>query len=212
MLPYKDFDELNEAVGLNRSEDYEEYFDVMDLPDEDKKKRVTLAEKLGDNFLLVLAFLFTVQQYQQIDWTVIQLRFEYAYRDALSGTIKTDEYLDDYIKWFSYDVTDSTREHVDDPYYYSADRSRLMAENESASTWSYDDYSQALQSGMKRKQWKTQRDKRVRESHAQADGKIIGIDELFFVGNSLFRFPRDDMYSPDAADRVNCRCVAKYLK
>ena len=67
-----DYDELNELVGMNRSEDYEDYFGIMDLSDSDKEKRIELAERLEDNFLLVLAFLFTMQQYQSINWQTIR--------------------------------------------------------------------------------------------------------------------------------------------
>ena len=131
MLEVRDYDELNTLVGTSRSEDYEDYFEIMELSDSDKENRIELAEKLGDNFLLVLAFLFTMQQYQSINWETIRTRFESAYREALAGTIVIDEYLDSYIEQFSYDVTESTQNHVNDLYYYSFDRSRLMAENES---------------------------------------------------------------------------------
>ena len=130
MLDVRDYDELNGLVGMSRSEDYEDYFGVMDLPDAGKEKRIELAERLVDNFLLVLAFIFTIQQYQAINWETIRTRFESAYRDALEGTIVLDEYLDSYIRQFSYDVTKSTQNHVDEPYYYSLDRSMVMAENE----------------------------------------------------------------------------------
>ena len=86
MLDIRSFDELNNIVGLNRSEDFDTYFDVMDIPEEDKKNRISLAEDLMDDFLVVLALLFSMQQYEQpIDWAVIQVRFESAYRKALDG-------------------------------------------------------------------------------------------------------------------------------
>lgn len=50
MLDINDYDELNEVVGMKRSEDYSDYFDVMEISDEEKGKRIDLAEKLGDNF------------------------------------------------------------------------------------------------------------------------------------------------------------------
>ena len=50
MLDVRDYDELNKLVGLNRSEEYSDYFGVMDLSDADKENRIELAEKLGDNF------------------------------------------------------------------------------------------------------------------------------------------------------------------
>ena len=40
MLQARTFDELNEMVGMNRSESFEDYFDVMDISEEEKEKLV----------------------------------------------------------------------------------------------------------------------------------------------------------------------------
>lgn len=211
MLDVRDYDELNELVGLNRSEEYSDYFGVMDLPDADKENRIELAEKLGDNFLLVLAFLFTMQQYQTINWETIRTRFENAYRDALEEAIILDEYLDSYIRQFSYDVTESTQNHVNDPYYYSMDRSRLMAENEANTAWNYSDFQSAIQSGYTRKQWIDIRDRRERETHRAVGGTVKPINEPFMVGNSFMMFPKDKAtFGADSSEIINCRCSAVY--
>ncbi len=211
MLQARTFDELNEMVGMNRSESFEDYFDVMDISEEEKEKRISLAERLEDNFLFVLAFLFTMQQYEQINWETIKYRFETAYRDALNGVIDIDDYLDDYIVQFANDAVEVTQSHIDDPYYYSQDRARLNAENESNSSWNYSDYADAIRQGKTRKQWRTMRDKKVRESHSAVEGKTIPITDVFYVGGSFFRFPKDSFYSPNAADVINCRCSIRYL-
>lgn len=211
MLDVRDYDELNELVGMNRSEEYSDYFGVMDLSDADKENRIELAEKLGDNFLLVLAFLFTMQQYQTINWETIRTRFENAYRDALEEAIILDEYLDSYIRQFSYDVTESTQNHVNDPYYYSMDRSRLMAENEANTAWNYSDFQSAIQNGYTRKQWIDIRDRRERETHRKVGRTVIPIEELFSVGSTFMRFPKDQIFSPPASETANCRCSIRYF-
>lgn len=211
MLGIRTFDELNNAVGIKRSEDYEEYFGEMDISDQQKKKRISLAEKLGDNFLLVLAFLFTMQQYQTINWETIQIRFESAYRDALKNTMIIDDYLDTYIRQFSYDVAESTQNHVDDPYYYSLDRSRVMAENESNTSWNYSDFQGAIRAGYTKKRWVDIRDKRERETHRKVGGTIKPIEEVFLVGNTFMRFPKDQAFFPPASETANCRCSIQYF-
>ena len=211
MLDVMDYDELNKLVGMNRSEDYEDYFGIMDLSDSDKEKRIELAERLEDNFLLVLAFLFTMQQYQSINWQTIRTRFESAYRDALEGVIILDEYLDSYIRQFSYDVTKSTQNHANDPYYYSMDRSRLMAENEANTAWNYSDFQSAIQNGYTRKQWIDIRDKKERETHRKVGRTVIPIEELFSVGSTFMRFPKDQAFSPPASETANCRCSIRYF-
>ena len=61
MLGFQDYNELNNIVGLTRSEDYQEYFSDMDLSDDDKEKRIELAQEMENNFLFVLALIFTMQ-------------------------------------------------------------------------------------------------------------------------------------------------------
>ena len=212
MLEVRDYDELNTLVGTNRSEDYKDYFEIMELSEPDKENRIELAEKLGDNFLLVLAFLFTMQQYQSINWETIRTRFESAYREALAGTIVIDEYLDSYIEQFSYDVTESTQNHVNDLYYYSFDRSRLMAENESNTVWNYSDFQTAIQNGYTRKQWIDVRDRRERETHRAVGRTIKPIDEPFMVGDSLMMFPKDSAtFGANSSEIANCRCSIRYF-
>lgn len=212
MLEVRDYDELNTLVGTSRSEDYEDYFEIMELSDSDKENRIELAEKLGDNFLLVLAFLFTMQQYQSINWETIRTRFESAYREALAGTIVIDEYLDSYIEQFSYDVTESTQNHVNDLYYYSFDRSRLMAENESNTVWNYSDFQTAIQNGYTRKQWIDIRDRRERDTHRAVGRTIKPINEPFIVGDSLMMFPKDSAtFGASSSEIANCRCSIRYF-
>ena len=210
MLDIRDYDELNEIVGMNRSEDFSDYFDVMDLSDQDKEKRITLAEKLEDNFLFVLAYLFAIQQYANVDWEEIRIRFESAYRNALENTIIIDEYLDLYIRQFAYDMVDSTQSHIDDPYYYSHDRARFAAENESNSSWNYADYQEAIQYGKTKKRWVDVRDKRERESHRQVGGTVKPIDEPFAVGGSLMQFAKDISLGAASSEIINCRCKTIY--
>lgn len=210
MLEITNFDELNAIVGLNRSEDYDKYFEVMELSDSDKQKRIGLAEELGDNFLLVLAFLFTAQQYQNINWESIRERFENAYRNALKNFITIDDYLDMYIRQFSYDVTESTQNHVNDPYYYSIDRSRVMAENESNTSWNYSDYQSAIRAGYTRKKWIDIRDKRERETHRAVGGTVKPINEPFIVGSSFLQFAKDTSLGASSSEIVNCRCSTIY--
>lgn len=205
------FDELNQLVENPRSEPYEEYFSAMNITEEEKKKRISLAEKLEENFLYVLILLFTMQQYNSVDWEKARKEFETCYLAAISGTIDVDDYMESYIKRFSYDVIDSTKSHEDDPWYYSLDRAVFQSENESNSSWEHQNYSDAVKLGKKNKQWVTMRDKKVRETHAAVDGKAIGIDDIFLVGNSMFRYARDDYFSPNSKDVIGCRCTTKYF-
>ena len=210
MLGVRNFDELNVMVGMKRSEEFSDYFGAMDLDENDEKKRITLAERLEDNFLLVLALLFTMQQYESIEWEEIRVKFEMAYRNGLNGFIEIDEYLDLYIQKFSYDMVESTQNHIDEPYYYSHDRARFSAENESNSSWNYADYQAAIQIGKKKKKWVDVRDKRERETHRKVGGTVKPIGEPFIVGSSLMQFAKDTSLGASSSEIINCRCKTIY--
>lgn len=56
------------------------------------------------------------------------------------------------------------------------------------------------------KRWVAGMDGRERESHAQANGEIVGKDEVF--SNGLL-YPHDP--NGDAEEVINCRCVVQYI-
>lgn len=212
MFDGMNFDELNQLNEGKRSIDYDTYFGEMELSEEEKEKRISLAQKFEDEFLFILAYLFTLQQYgQTIDWENIQKKFERGYLAAISGAIASDDYIKSYARQFSYDVTDSTRNHETDPYYYTLDRSIFMSENESNFAWEHQDYVDAVKSGKKKKQWITMKDKRVRHTHREVEGKVKKITEPFSVGNSLLLCPGDTSLGAASKEIVSCRCTIKYF-
>lgn len=157
------YKELSQMMENPRSEPFKEYFRNMELSESDKNKRISLAEKLEDNFLPILIFLFTLKQYGRvIDWDKIRLRFEIGYRNALKTIMTIDSQLDTYVKTFSYDVIDSTQQHENDFYYYSVDRATLISESESQTSWNYNEFQLAINSGKTMKTWVDVRDTRER--------------------------------------------------
>lgn len=211
MLAVKSFDELNSANETFKAIPYESYFGEMELTEEQKQGRISLAEKLEENFLFVLALLFTMQQYSAVDWEAIRVQFQTGYMNALSGIVITDDYIENYVRGFAYDVMESTMAHQDEPYYYTQDRAAFMAENEANVVYGYTDFDEAVKAGKTMKTWLTMRDRKVRETHKRVEGKTIPINDIFLVGNSMFRFPKDTLYSPDSSDLVGCRCSIKYF-
>lgn len=59
--------------------------------------------------------------------------------------------------------------------------------------------------GYRQKTWSTVIDGRERETHAEADGQTVGIDEPFRVGGESAFYPGDSNLSPE--NRINCRCA-----
>ena len=183
----------------------------MDLTESEINERITLAEKLEENFLFVMALLFTMAKYNSVNYEQIRNKFEKSYFKAIDGIIIADDYMNQYIRNFSYDITDSTKAHADDMYYYSSDRAIFMAENESLTCWNHQDFSDAIKSGKRRKQWMDVRDKKERETHLQVGRTVKPIEEPFLVGNSLMQYPKDTSLGASSSEIVNCRCVIKYF-
>lgn len=203
------FDELNQLKA---------YYEVMDISDSDKKKRVELALDLFDAFYFVLFMIATefsvkppeipktertdvekpsdIQEYKES----LRVRIE----DVLSGT----PYEQDYIPRLVDEVIDTTFRHTDDEYYTSKERALLIAQNESNSVLNYNDFLSAKDKGSKFKQWITEGDEKVRFAHAEVDYTRIPIDDFFVVGGEQMRYPHDPTASAD--NIVNCRCTCKY--
>ncbi len=63
--------------------------------------------------------------------------------------------------------------------------------------------------GPTHKEWLSALDARTRETHADANGQVVRIDEPFMVGGVAMDRPLDPGAPP--AEVVNCRCVALFL-
>jgi HK97 family phage portal protein len=58
-------------------------------------------------------------------------------------------------------------------------------------------------------EWIATRDGRTRDTHAMADGQVVGIGEAFNVGGAELAYPGDP--NGDAGETVNCRCTQAFL-
>ena len=204
------FDELNNLVANKRSMSFEQFFGEMELSDEEIQQRIGLAEKLEDGFLFVLALLFTMQQYNAVDWEQARQEYENRYLSALTGYVTITPYIHQYVRDMSYDIMDSTKKHQSEYYYYSPDRGKFMAECESNTVRSYQCNEDATAHGKTMKRWLTMGDKRVRATHKEVGGTSKPIGEPFYVGGSLLLYPRDFSLGASTAETAGCRCSIEY--
>lgn len=204
------FDELNTLIPNKRSMSFEQFFGEMELSDDEIQKRIELAEKLEDGFLFVLALLFTMQQYNEVNWERARQEYENRYLSALAGYVTITPYIRQYVRDMSYDIMDSTKKHQSEYYYYSPDRGKFMAECEANTTRSYQCNEDAIAQGKTMKRWITMGDMRVRATHREVGGTSKPIGEPFYVGGSLMMFPRDTQYSPPNSLVCGCRCSIEY--
>ncbi len=210
MIDVATFDELNSLVTNKRSEPFETYFGNMELSEEQKEKRISLAEKMEDEFLLVMAFLFTMYRYSTIEWEKIRGKFEQGYLTAIRGKIDVDEYMKTYITSLSYDFIDSTKRNIDDPYFMSGDRAEVYSEEESNTSYNHQEFKDAIKEGKTKKKWIDIRDSRERKTHREVGGTVKKITVPFLVGDSLMMYPKDSSLNASLEQIANCRCSVKY--
>lgn len=204
-----DIDELN-VPKKERSMPFEKFFGEMDLTPEQKKKRIEMAEEFED----MMWYFFEYYNVMVENGTIANTQkltdaLETRYLDVLRHFMGSDEEILAYVKIFAQNVTETTVKHSDDDYYTSNDRARLIAENESLSCFNNYDYLDAIASGKTRKRWIAIVDDKTRDTHLAVNGKTIPINDYFFVGDSLMRYPHDLRAS--AQEVINCRCSISYL-
>ena len=224
-----------------RSMPYEQYFGEMAfLSDEEKEERIALAEDLED-VMMFLMFLVVSQSNYSYMAAISSVEIKETLRqrmvDTVSNHVEIDGELQEQINDFIDDATDTTFEYLvilnsmidststdarptatgsenetDAEFYLSDDRARLLAEEESNSIFNYMGFDQAVMLGYRTKTWVTMADAFVRRTHVPMDGKTIPINELFQVGDSFMRFPRDQKYNARLKEIARCRCGIKYNK
>ena len=90
-------------------------------------------------------------------------------------------------------------------------RSQAIAHTETASAFNYARDEGMRQAGVMYKQWLHSQSpliKEPRETHVEADGQTVPIDEPFDVGGVRFMYPTDDSLGAGPEDIVNCHCVS----
>ena len=204
------FDELNKLDG-RRAMPYEQFFGEMDISEEEKQKRIEMAERFEELFREY--FIAYADESNNDDWqTILQERFADIAMLFVTA-VATTAYIEDLARQLAEEVTRVTEERAeDDDFWLSDDRAMLIAENESNVVGNYDEYIVAVRSGCTMKRWDSMKDERVRKSHVKMDGTTIPIAELFVVGKSasLMLFPLDTSYGADMNEIAGCRCHATY--
>jgi uncharacterized protein with gpF-like domain len=59
--------------------------------------------------------------------------------------------------------------------------------------------------GIEQQQWLATEDSRTRPDHADADGQVVQIGDVFLVGGEALRYPGG--VNASAAQTANCRCT-----
>ena len=206
-------------INVVRSEDskkkqattaYKEYFSVMNLTVEQLRRRIKMAQELEDAlFMLFLAWFY------ETDEAEAQERFIDKYLNTVEkyDDVGLEDDFVEYIVLLAASLRESTKENKDDSYFTSYDRATFVAANEANTALNKIEYGEALQDGKTKKTWHTERDMRVRFTHAPHDGETIPIDAEFNIGGVGFRYPKDFLHQDHPQwlhEAANCRCHVEY--
>ena len=180
-----------------------DFFDEMDVDDVNKRTELAISLEQVFRNIFMLAIAGELAREEMIN----RLITEYSMAIVASGYRPNYEHIERVCE----DVVDNTLEKIDTPYMTSTDRSITIAETETNNTANYDGYEEAKAEGKTEKIWKTMGDNRVRMTHQAIADEVIGIDELFQVGDAEMRFPCDEELAYDSPqETVGCRCWLEF--
>ncbi|WP_270392659.1 phage minor head protein [Butyribacter intestini] len=194
-----------------------EYFEDMQISEEQKQKRIRLANLL----LADVLFLFALSKGNN-DKHYLVKSFQNRYTESVKSVAQQDKELSRYIRKVCENIVDTTLKDTKKPsdltdsagteYRTSIDRAMNIAENEANSILNNEEYRSAIKNGCTKKKWISFGDERVRTDHADVDGEVVDIYKPFHVGGYLMMFPKDDSLGAGLEEIVNCRCSVEYLQ
>ena len=189
----------------------DKYYSVMDISEEDKKKRKKTAWELFDLFMLFFSWFKEAEDKGVDSTTYFLLKLEDELQNVVADETDIDEYFITYFAVVAYGIYSVTTEHKNEKYYLSEDRAANLALNESLSIHNHIDLKDAKKAGYSYKIWCTEQDDKVRPTHAVMEGVKKPIDDLFEVGDSFMEMPHDITHGADMSEVSNCRCWCEYL-
>ena len=199
------WDELNQLVGYKVSESFKEYYAPMKISAAQKRKRTKLAEQINGLFIGLLSEYFYAEQLKIIVMSDIYERTRREYLEIIENYVQPDEYIIAHVLSTITNTIEVLLRHKEDPYFYSKDRARAIAENEANSIFNHTEYEDAIKN-KHFKTWNTIMDGRERDSHAEVNGITIPIDEPFQLRGGYLQYPRDDSLDVSDDEIVGCRC------
>lgn len=205
------FDELNILKSGQKIESYRDYFEIMELPEEELEDRIELAEALEPIFIWLFLLIVGGMYSKYTMQTMLQERLTLTIKEFFSITF-LNTYLQSYVEKISEEVVRVTLENQEDDYYTSVNRAQYIAANETNVLANYREQIEAVNNGYKYKIWITENDSRVRHTHRDVSNTKLDILKPFVVGNSRLLFPKDFSMGADAKETINCRCHIRYTK
>lgn len=214
------FEELNniQSQSVDYDELLKEFFKDMEISEEEKEKRLSLAKDLKAAILLFFGAVAIGSTLAQAE---LALRVQSIARQYSKKNIA---YLNDYTNRWAEKFQSTTQRHKNDTsnvtvegitipngeYWTSELRATLAAEDIANAIANYDELVTAFENGKKYKTWVAHKDRRTRDTHKTADNQKKLLWEPFDIGGFDMMIPLDDSLGAPNEEIVNCRCVLTY--
>ena len=188
----------------------EQYFAKMDISKEQKEERVKAANDFMDVLLFFFAYLAIQMEYGG-DLEVVYEEFTYRFGNVVRRYARMDEYMEAYVRDVTNNIAELTVESLEVEWYTSSDRATAIGENEANSVLNYEELQAAIDNGYRFKEWRSERDNKVRKDHVTMDGRKIPIDEYFVFPDCMMLAPHDEV-NGTARQICGCRCSLSYSR
>ena len=190
---------------------YKKYFEPMALSERQKEKRIKAA-RIFEDILYSFIMLVSLDPEFGIDQTTKEILLE-EYADAVREFIDDPDFVTMYVALLAAFIEETTIKNMGQEYNTSYQRAMDLAADQANTVCNREEFIEFSIAGYKRKQWITEHDDKVRESHFEVEDVIVPINDFFVVGNAIMRFPHDFEYAYDHPEEtVNCRCSLAYLR
>lgn len=208
-------DELN-----NLNDDFEvfmeEYFEAMDITEEQVEDRKEAARELRNLMLLLFLLILETLSRGYADYAFILAMFGDKLEEIAIRHGGDSDRIREYADKVSADIFSVTMLHVnpenaDGNYFVSDERASLLAVNEANSIMNCGELQDAIGSGFTKKTWRAERDRKTRKEHLKMDGTTIPIEEYFKFPDCEMLYPHDEV-NGTALECANCRCSLAYSK
>lgn len=178
------FDEIEKI----RSMPYDKFFSEMGITKEQKQERIEFSNKIEDDMRFLILLILIMKETGRVDAKKAAEQFEAKLLKWISQYIDLDSETKAYISDFCLSTAQVTADHVNEKYFVSEDRIRLVSENTALDFLNHKDFKEATRNKTY-KTWNTIIDGKERETHHKEDQATIPISNYFLVGKALMRYP-----------------------
>lgn len=178
------FDEIEKI----RSMPYDRFFGEMGITNKQKQERVEFSNKIEDDMRFLILLILIMKETGRVDAKKAAEQFEAKLLKWISQYIDLDSETKAYISDFCLSTAQVTADHVNEKYFVSEDRIRLVSENTALDFLNHKDFKEATRNKTY-KTWNTIIDGKERETHHKEDQATIPISNYFLVGKALMRYP-----------------------